>query len=335
MNEGGVFMTQLRLNELLTYYQPLYHHIPSYEPPPEQIERVGEVAAYQGRMTHGARKRLSRVIDLMLQVSPEQSIFNYVSGHYQKFRLGFVTLTAPPEVQELKPKDVTKHLLEPFIRWLRRSRAISTYIWKAELQGNGSIHYHFAVNRFIHHNDLRASWNKLMKQAGVLDRFIGQYGHDNPNSTDVHSVRKLSDCRAYLQKYLSKDNEGGQSWSGKLWDCSMGLKKANFFTFQAVYDQLERIEELREKERVIIKDCEHCQIVKGKELTLRYLLTPDQNQQYINHVRAIQTNCREGYIQWSEQDPNYTPSEAPAEPRPRVVSKQTEAASYQMALNLR
>lgn len=180
---------------------------------------------YTGQVTTGVRKNIGRAVDVLLQLSPERLLFNKINQSYYTYRIGFITLTVSDPVNRCN-SEVIKKCLRPFLKWLNRKGA-KTYIWKAELQQRGQIHYHVTINEFIHWQDIRNKWNSLQRKAGYLDEYAKREGHFNANSTDVHSVRKIKDIKAYLTKYLQKEiskNQKAKMIKGRVWDCSMNLK---------------------------------------------------------------------------------------------------------------
>ncbi|GAH86291.1 unnamed protein product, partial [marine sediment metagenome] len=45
------------------------------------------------------------------------------------------------------------------------------YVWRAEKQENGNIHFHFIVDNFIPWNELRNTWNRIQQNLGYISRF--------------------------------------------------------------------------------------------------------------------------------------------------------------------
>ena len=52
----------------------------------------------------------------------------------------FITLTLS-DVQAHTDDSIKEHMLQPFLYWLQRYYNCS-YVWKAETQINGNIHFH-------------------------------------------------------------------------------------------------------------------------------------------------------------------------------------------------
>ena len=110
---------------------------------------------------------------------------------------------------------------------MRTKYHLTSYIWKAERQQNESIHYHITTNVFIPYYHIRDEWNNLLNKHGYLTEYKANYNNESPNSTDVHKVYKIKDIAAYLSKYISKNEPDKLPIEGKVWDCSLDLKKFN------------------------------------------------------------------------------------------------------------
>lgn len=191
-------------------------------------EHIIDLETYTGKVTAGSKKRIEKAVDLLLQKSPQRRIYNPVRDGYHDFRINFVTLTIADEVNR-DDREVYEKCLKPFLRIARERWDVEDYIWKAELQNRGQVHYHVTTNQFIHLEELRREWNKLQKKAGYLQSYARKYKSFNPNSTDVHAVWKVKNLAGYLSKYLSKI-EDKAALKGKVWDCSKSLKIKRFDT---------------------------------------------------------------------------------------------------------
>lgn len=200
---------------------------------------------YSGEVTEHARRRIMRTVDVFLQKSETRRVWNPVCNAFVNFRLSFITLTIPSStpVAGSEGHEALRMWLQHFRRQPAKkaiSEQLSSYVWKAELQERGQLHYHVTANRFLHWAEIQRVWNGLMDRRGWLEEFRTAHGHSNPNSTDVHSVYKVRDIQAYLGKYLSKTGARDVSEYGfqvpifrpsigaKVWGCSEDLKCARF-----------------------------------------------------------------------------------------------------------
>lgn len=237
-------------------------------------------AAYSGRMTDGAAKRLKKAVSLLVQKSPRISIYNPVAKCHHPFRLSFVTLTIA-DSGKASGKEIYRECMAPWLRWARRS-GMNDYVWKAELQKRGEIHYHIATNHFLHWRDIRDVWNKYQKKAGYLQSFAKKHKHFKPNSTDVHSIKKIKNIERYLTKYMMK-GVGDSQIVGKTWDCSRNLKDASYFCTEMTPENLRRLRSITTKEI----NTDHCTIFRIPPDSAPATLDGIQRKEYSSHLKSI------------------------------------------------
>ena len=164
---------------------------------------------------------------------------------------------------------------------------MKSYVWKAELQERGQIHYHITADCYVDLKELRQAWNNLQEKAGLLDDFYLKYGHRNPNSTDIHSVKKVKNIEAYLVKYISKTEEDKGSTVGKIWDCSTNLKKAQYFTTLYSSETGNYISNGIEKGYIQPYYSTNFSIFKLNKGTVYETFTEGDKANYKKHIQAI------------------------------------------------
>lgn len=183
-----------------------------------------KVESYTGKLTPYAKKRLKRSINLMVASAKEKEATNFKTGKLFKFKVNFVTLTLPAPQGSVTDKEIKKEVLDIFIKRLRRKLGLNNYVWRAEKQKNGNLHFHMITDTYLHYEKLRNDWNACLNKLGFIDKFEAKHGHRNPNSTDIHAVWKVKNLTQYFVKYMSKDSPKEDVIEGKLWDCSQALK---------------------------------------------------------------------------------------------------------------
>jgi hypothetical protein len=267
---------QVRNSEVIVYREWTGPRYPKKEMP----EQFKPGKAYSGRMTDGAAKRLKKCVSLLVQKSKNRMIYNPVVNRRHRFRIGFVTLTVADQKSDTA-KDVYKKCMAPFLRWIRRNQ-VKDYVWKAELQDRGTIHYHIAVNEFLHWKDVRDTWNKYQRKAGYLTSYAKKNGHYHANSTDVHAMRKVKDIERYLTKYMMKEDPK-QQIDGKTWDASKNLKDAQYFTTELTPRNLEMLRSITRKEL----QTDHCTIFRIPQDSAFAVLDNIQRIEYSTHLKQI------------------------------------------------
>lgn len=243
--------------------------------------------AYSGQLTDGAKKRMRRAIELLCMGIKPVTILNPVSKRYIKHRLSFITLTVSAK-ENITAKEAYNNLLTHFMQWLRRTQNVSTYVWKAEVQKRGQIHYHITTPTFIHYKAIRDKWNNLQRKAGYLSNYYESKGHYDANSTDVHQVRHIDNLSSYLQKEFCKSIQNPQT-IGKIWDCSMNLKKSKYFNIILERWHEDALGLLSQKGYVTIEHHERFSLVKLHSADYSQVLTLSDTNQLDAYLKQILT----------------------------------------------
>ena len=119
--------------------------------------------------------------------------------------------------------EIKRLLFNSMMISLKRHYGIKHYVWRAEPQKNGRIHFHVVSNQFIHYQELRDEWNNCQKKLGYIDLFNESNHHIDPNSTDIKAVINPKKITGYLAKYLAKSDPSRRKIKGRLWGCSDNL----------------------------------------------------------------------------------------------------------------
>lgn len=152
-------------------------------------------------------KNIEEKIKYMLMLCKSKWVWDKVEKKWHKFKCAFITLTLSG-VQKDSDQFIKKNMLNDFLTRVRQIHKVNLYMWRAEVQNNGNIHFHILINRFVHWRTIRNIWNGIQKKHGYLDLFFSKKGHYDANSTDVHCIRRIRNLGAYLAKYMKKGSEG-------------------------------------------------------------------------------------------------------------------------------
>lgn len=121
----------------------------------------------------------------------------------------FFTLTLTSK--QLFPDDFYNKKLNVLFTSLRKlSQRKLEYLWIAEKQGNGNIHYHIIFNQFIKVSKVNELWCNILRK-------IGHNVKDNANPVDVKRINSIRSLASYLTKYITKNKT---SLKCQLWNCS-------------------------------------------------------------------------------------------------------------------
>lgn len=251
--------------------------------------KLAQRERYKGFVTPALKKRMQKAITILLQSTPVTYSTHPVSGRTVAHKLSFITLTTPKHQNSTSAKWCHKNLLEPTLRVLRQRYGMKSYIWKVELQQNGQIHYHVTTEIMINHTALRNIWNNLLRKHDMLSDFKKQYGHDNPNSTDIHAVQKVNNLEAYLVKYITKEYQNETKLDAKVWDCSKNIKMAEYFKAPLDFTTHQIIRKLQKTREIITHYFEKAVYLDFKTSDYYIYFTDFIRDQFFTHLENIQS----------------------------------------------
>lgn len=272
-----------------------------------------ENPTYSGQTTDSNKKRIRKALDTLLQLTKKQRIYNPITKTTHDFRLAFITLTIS-SIINIDHSLAYNNLLKPFLDWLRKTKGNNLYLWKAELQKRGQIHYHITINSFIPHHEIRQKWNYLQAKNNLIQK------GKTPPSTEIKAVKNIKNIENYLAKYISKAvNEEGKVYEtsraertadsvevlgaviscfpsqtnnfecikGKIWDCSDSLKCNKYFTLELkndiAFELMQYVENDNPFDYIYL---DNCTIVKSNESMKNVILTNDNKIEYENFKKA-------------------------------------------------
>lgn len=226
-----------------------------------QIEQNAKSFAKEkntGLLSKNSQKKIKNTVNWLLQLSDFKQID--IDGKTVKSRISFITLTLPSK-QIHSDQVIKDQCLNHFLIELRNENQDFLYIWKAEKQKNGNIHFHVTSNIVYDYKRLQDKWNRIVNKLGYVDRFAalqrqkykdGFYydvrihqkfridkdkqkkryykalseGFKNPHSTEIKNVKNVSNIAAYISKYIAKNDLSNENKvTGKIWSCSSQLSK--------------------------------------------------------------------------------------------------------------
>lgn len=191
----------------------------------------------EGNISKVAKRKITKAIDYLLLFASDKSVHSLKTGRAFNFKIAFITLTLPSK-QIHSDNEIKRKCLNSFLIELQRFYNVKRYVWRAELQKNGNIHFHIIVDKYIPWNELRNRWNRIINKLGYVDRYrdqmrefykdgfqvredltdnwseLKQYrayqanlktDFSNPNSSDIHSIQKIRNLTSYFVKYLTKN----------------------------------------------------------------------------------------------------------------------------------
>jgi len=177
-----------------------------------------------------AKRKLNKAIKYLIFLANDKKVYNTTKKKSFNYKVGFITLTLASQ-QIHTDRFITSNLLHQFLVEAKQKWKVTRYVWKAEYQRNGNIHYHILVDKFIPWAELRNCWNRIQNKHGYIDRAIYKNSSYSYNSTDIHSLYNISDVSNYVTKYMSKSFN----------KCHTVIKRSDFNILPHNYEEIAQL----------------------------------------------------------------------------------------------
>lgn len=219
---------------------------------------------YNGTFSRKAKSRVRRVAETWLYGRTAQAgdVWSQVAADAASRKYVLLTATLPA-AQAHSDQEVRRLMLMPFLQQLKRKHGLVNYMWFAERQGNGNIHFHIVADRYMEAAAVRKLWNAALERRGYIERYragrqawhAGGFRYDaydgqgrsqaqqlrayqegvrtnwsNPPTTDIRQVQGADAVLAYVIEYCAKGTEAPEGsvlnkLEGRLWGCNTGLEQ--------------------------------------------------------------------------------------------------------------
>lgn len=234
-------------------------------------------------------------------------LFNSIITKYNyKQRLRFVLITLTLPVQQFHSDKYLKlKLLKPFVKTLEKRYKAYRWMWRAEKQKNGNIHFHIVIDQFIDYKALNDIYFHYLKTTGYLQKYQQKHPGKLPPALNVTGQKKMINPVSYLTKYLSKKS-GYQEVDGALWRMSNTLVTLKPFMFYDFDNYEDRLRQLVEQRQATVYEDEYFTIYHAKRQDIENLLTKhvieQKNRYYTEQVKNIIINAKPTYfVEFFEQ----------------------------------
>lgn len=162
-------------------------------------------------------RKMKRAIQWLIACSEVKQVWEKKFQSMVNYRVNHCTLTFH---ENLKDDKLARNILSSWLEVAKYRWDVQQYVWKAEPQERGAIHFHLTTNRYMPHEEVRFTWNRALRKhklANITD-----------NSIDVHAVLEEQDLLKYFSDYLTdkEKHEGRRKIKGRLWGCSQDLSSA-------------------------------------------------------------------------------------------------------------
>jgi hypothetical protein len=206
---------------------------------PKNTKGLKKGSGTSKKLSPQTKKNIKICASYMEMKAIKKTVENKKKGTTFLHKMSFITLTLPA-LQRHLDTTIKASCLNQLFTQLRKYYDIKNYIWKAETQKNGNIHFHIMTDSFIPYRHLLYLWNSALEKLGYITRYsdkfnkmtlqdyikyckelnivdleIIKYRYEKgknsfwryPKTVDVKKIRNSKDVALYISKYISKDSE--------------------------------------------------------------------------------------------------------------------------------
>ena len=249
------------------------------------LKKLGTLSANQMRT---CKKAVENMVNTVL-LNHDKRI-HYKDQPY----IAFVTLTLP--IKQHHTDKVFRKMLVRFVENLTKTYNVKHYVWKAEPQKNGNIHFHLLIDRWTPKEAIQKLWNKQLETYGYISEYkrirkIKGLSENNPPSTKIHSLEKVTNTVSYIMKYMTKQEFGKRQIIGKIWGCANITKRLQypkFYDSEIFFDQVQKLVS-KDYLKLLVKD-DYINVFVGKVfkyLSIYYKKTWNAVKKHYNHFNTL------------------------------------------------
>jgi hypothetical protein len=309
----GQFKLQIRENSAISYFisdkRKFVDNISIVR------EKEEQQINYKGDVNSKIAKQIRKIICVWAIAI---TIGNRKKNEISQTNLYFMTLTLPAE-QKHGDKEIKRSIFHPFMLWLKYQYYVVNYLWKAEKQENGNIHFHVIIDTFLPAAHIRQKWNFFLKLMGYIDSYRRNrnyffrngfkiddkllqvadetkqrewynYGKEtnwsNPRTVHLEKCEDVQKVGKYLSKYVSK-NVGGKKIEGAVWAASNTLTFCEWHSYDLLRGNTSILMQIKEGMSGEIDINEFVTIYELKEITDYIILLCDDNGELEKHYQGI------------------------------------------------
>lgn len=278
---------QIRPGGIIFYDARLYYKSKNQDSTFEFESKSPAAEKYTGKLNHTSTKKLRNAINLLIAQAHTKTAPIPNTDKVFTFKVNFITLTLSAPQFDVSDREIKNQILARWILNMKRNFGLRSYVWRAERQQNGNIHFHFVTDTFIPYDSIRDAWNHEQGKYHFIEVFRYKNKSAFPNSTDVHAIKKIKNLAAYIVKYMSKDAKSVDTIDGKVWDCSMNLKGIHYPAFEMSCSDFQFSEMIHEKYKDRLRSSDFCSFIPLNDFEMKHSLPRDKLKAYSDFLQEV------------------------------------------------
>jgi len=255
-------LVRINAGKIVYYAQDLYKS-PFRRVNQKSIENLN-LKGSTNKIKKGSQSKIEKFLTDWIKSIEYNNEIASMAGMKSERKPVFLTLTLP-STQQHSDIEIKRNCLMPFIQDLKRKFNLKYFFWKAEIQGNGNIHFHLIIDCYIDRISVQSLWNKHLETLNYVTMFEEKHKHRNPPTTHIEVITGVRKMTSYILKYVCKDSTG-RLLQGRKWDASKELKNMKLQAIVCDSEVQEYINRLIEANKLDVYVDEHFAVFRFTRL---------------------------------------------------------------------
>ena len=191
-------------------------------------------------ISYSSRKDIIKKISWMNYIA-NTKLYTTANNQTFAFKLSMITLTLPSQ-QQHTDKEIVKNSLNNFLTLMRSYYGMNNYLWRAETQANGNIHFHLITDADINYYVLLYAWNKCIDKLNYVKNYSKKFNSLSKSEYIIYRIKQKKKLGLKFNEYSERKKLGFEYEK---------MKKDNFNTPRTV--NVRRILDLNKIENYVSK----------------------------------------------------------------------------------
>ena len=187
---------------------------------------------YRGQISDVAKRKIKKIIFCWNEAIETFNQKNTNTPARLKRKLVFVTLTIS-DIQTKSDNWIKRNMLNRLLIHACRQWNVKQWIWIAESQQRGNIHFHIIFDNYVNMLELQKQWNRIQSDNKTNEAYMREFSCKQAPSTHIRSVQS-GQVAKYLTKYITKVTSSARAIEGRLWGCSDSLRELKTYSCDAI-----------------------------------------------------------------------------------------------------
>ena len=154
------------------------------------LENLNKGFKNSSQVSKQTKRKIRKATDFLAVNAKIKEYTDKKTGEKRKYRLSFITLTLSSK-QIRSDNFIQKNIFQPFLQRLRDCYDLRNYVWRAEKQKNGNIHFHLITDIAVNYYTIRYVWNHFQAKRNYLKDYKEKFSKMSLKEYYKYSIEEI------------------------------------------------------------------------------------------------------------------------------------------------